>query len=119
MPRKLSWQCGLACGPNLPNVTISLIYIITDLFFQPLSTSAASESFFSAFGVSSLTSVVQSTGKELVSGGLDALEFLGKKTMDVLAEGDPGLRQKREKITGKGPSLSQVWHCIVHEFYHV
>lgn len=69
---------------------------------------AASESFFSAFGVSSLTSVVQSTGKELVSGGLDALEFLGKKTMDVLAEGDPGLRQKREKITGKGPSLSQM-----------
>ena len=43
-----------------------------------------------------------------MSGGLDALEFLGKKTMDVLAEGDPGLRQKREKLTGKGPSLSQV-----------
>lgn len=43
-----------------------------------------------------------------MSGGLDALEFIGKKTMDVLAEGDPGLRQKREKLTGKGPSLSQV-----------
>ena len=51
---------------------------------------------------------MQNTGKELMSGGLDALEFLGKKTMDVLAEGDPGLRQKREKLTGKGPSLSQV-----------
>lgn len=43
-----------------------------------------------------------------MSGGLDALEFLGKKTMDVLAEGDPGLRQKREQLAGKGPSLSQV-----------
>lgn len=68
----------------------------------------AGESFFSGFGVSSLTSVVQSTGKELMSGGLDALEFIGKKTMNVLAEGDPGLRQKREKLAGKGPSLSQV-----------
>lgn len=45
-----------------------------------------------------------------MSGGLDALEFIGKKTMDVLAEGDPGLRQKREKLTGKGPSLSQVFY---------
>jgi len=32
--------------------------------------------------VSSLTSVVQSTGKELMSGGLDALEFIGKKNND-------------------------------------
>lgn len=69
---------------------------------------AAGESLFSAFGVSSLTSVVQTTGIELVSGGLDALEFIGKKTMNVLAEGDPGLRQKREKLAGKGPSLSQM-----------
>ena len=52
--------------------------------------------------------MVQSTGKDLVSGGLDALEFIGKKTMNVLAEGDPGLRQKREQLAGKGLSLSQV-----------
>lgn len=51
--------------------------------------------------------MVQSTGIELVSGGLGALEFIGKKTMTVLSEGDPGLRQKREQISGKGPSLSQ------------
>lgn len=79
-------------------------HILMCLFYL----SAAGESFFSGFGVSSLTSVVQSTGKELMSGGLDALEFIGKKTMNVLAEGDPGLRQKREKLAGKGPSLSQV-----------
>jgi hypothetical protein len=29
-------------------------------------------------------------GKDFVSGGLDALENLGKKTMEVLTEGDPG-----------------------------
>ena len=52
--------------------------------------------------------MVQTTGKELVSGGLDALEFIGKKTMGVLAEGDPGLRQKRKTLAGSGPSLSQV-----------
>lgn len=69
---------------------------------------AASESFFASFGVSSLTNVVQTTAIELGSSGLDALEFIGKKTMNVIAEGDPGLRQKREKLTGKGPSLSQI-----------
>lgn len=58
---------------------------------------------------------MQNTGKELMSGGLDALEFIGKKTMDVLAEGDPGLRQKREKLTGKGPSLSQVLHILFYQ----
>ena len=63
---------------------------------------------FSTLGVSVLTNVVQSKGKELMSGGLDALEFLGKRTMDVLSEGDPALRKKREAITGKGSTLSQV-----------
>ena len=32
-----------------------------------------------------------SQGKDFVSGGLDALENLGKKTMEVLTEGDPGM----------------------------
>lgn len=75
--------------------------------FSLLHQTATGDSFFSGFGVSNLTSVVQSTGIELVSGGLGALEFIGKKTMTVLSEGDPGLRQKREQISGKGPSLSQ------------
>lgn len=68
----------------------------------------ANESFLSSFGVSNLTNVVQTTGKGLVSGGLDALEFIGKKTMGVLAEGDPGLREKRKTLAGSGPSLSQI-----------
>ncbi len=30
-----------------------------------------------------------------MSGGLDALETLGKKTMEVLSEGDPGMCVER------------------------
>eukprot|EP00794_Sanderia_malayensis_P007326 gene7326-8144_t len=57
-------------------------------------------SWFSNLGVSKISSMVQNTGKELVSGSLDALEFVGKKTMDVIAKSDPGFRDK-------GTTLSQ------------
>ncbi|KAL3042522.1 hypothetical protein OYC64_020452 [Pagothenia borchgrevinki] len=62
----------------------------------------------SAFGMlSSLTSVVQSTGKTMITGGLDALEFIGKKTMDVIAEGDPGFK-KTKGLMNRNSTLSQV-----------
>uniref|UniRef100_UPI0037E8B0D6 protein FAM114A2 n=1 Tax=Semicossyphus pulcher TaxID=241346 RepID=UPI0037E8B0D6 len=62
----------------------------------------------SAMGMlTSLTSVVQSTGKTVISGGLDALEFIGKKTMDVIAEGDPGFR-KTKGLMIRNATLSQV-----------
>nr|XP_019952960.1 PREDICTED: protein FAM114A2-like [Paralichthys olivaceus] len=56
---------------------------------------------------SSLTSVVQSTGKTVITGGLDALEFIGKKTMDVIAEGDPGFK-KTKGLMIQNSTLSQV-----------
>uniref|UniRef100_A0A4W5LYB7 Family with sequence similarity 114 member A2 n=1 Tax=Hucho hucho TaxID=62062 RepID=A0A4W5LYB7_9TELE len=56
---------------------------------------------------SSLSSVVQSTGKIVLTGGLDALEFIGKKTMDVIAEGDPGFK-KAKGLMIKTNTLSQV-----------
>lgn len=56
---------------------------------------------------SSLSSVVQSTGKTVISGGLDALEFIGKKTMDVIAEGDPGFK-KTKGLMHRNATLSQV-----------
>ena len=46
-----------------------------------------SSGFFSSYGIS-LTN-------KLVSGGLDTLENLGKKTIGLISEGDPGLRNKR------------------------
>ncbi|KAM7397646.1 hypothetical protein PAMA_005791 [Pampus argenteus] len=62
----------------------------------------------SAMGMlSSLTSVVQSTGKTVITGGLDALEFIGKKTMDVIAEGDPGFK-KTKGLMIRNSTLSQV-----------
>ncbi|XP_035998693.1 protein FAM114A2 [Fundulus heteroclitus] len=62
----------------------------------------------SAMGMlSSLTSVVQTTGKTVISGGLDALEFIGKKTMDVIAEGDPGFK-KTKGLMHRNATLSQV-----------
>ncbi|KPP63369.1 protein FAM114A2-like [Scleropages formosus] len=56
---------------------------------------------------SSLSNVVQSTGKTVITGGLDALEFIGKKTMDVLAEGDPGFKRTKG-LMNRTTTLSQV-----------
>lgn len=68
----------------------------------------ASSPVLGAMGMfSSLSSVVQSTGKTVISGGLDALEFIGKKTMDVIAEGDPGFK-KTKGLMHRNNTLSQV-----------
>ncbi|XP_041953640.1 protein NOXP20 isoform X1 [Alosa sapidissima] len=56
---------------------------------------------------STITSAVQNTGKSVISGGLDALEFIGKKTMTVLAESDPGFK-KTKTLMQKTVSLSQM-----------
>lgn len=57
--------------------------------------------------LSTITNAVQNTGKSVLTGGLDALEFIGKKTMNVLAESDPGY--KRTKILmERTVSLSQL-----------
>ncbi|XP_046524012.1 protein FAM114A2 isoform X1 [Equus quagga] len=60
------------------------------------------------FGVfSTISTAVQSTGKSVISGGLDALEFIGKKTMDVIAEGDPGFKRTKG-LMNRSSTLSQV-----------
>lgn len=46
-------------------------------------------------------------GKTVITGGLDALEFIGKKTMDVIAEGDPGFK-KTKGLMIRNSTLSQV-----------
>ncbi|XP_041337782.1 protein FAM114A2 [Pyrgilauda ruficollis] len=57
--------------------------------------------------LSTISTAVQSTGKSVISGGLDALEFIGKKTMDVIAEGDPGFK-KTKGLINRTSTLSQV-----------
>ncbi|CAJ1063276.1 protein FAM114A2 isoform X1 [Xyrichtys novacula] len=72
------------------------------------ATGEGSAAMESAMGMlSSLTSVVQNTGKTVITGGLDALEFIGKKTMDVIAEGDPGFK-KTKGLMNRNATLSQV-----------
>lgn len=57
--------------------------------------------------VLSNTSLYLSKGKSVITGGLDALEFIGKKTMNVLAESDPGFK-KTKILMQRTASLSQV-----------
>nr|KAF6431179.1 family with sequence similarity 114 member A1 [Rousettus aegyptiacus] len=68
----------------------------------PTSPSSGSRGMLSA-----ITSVVQNTGKSVLTGGLDALEFIGKKTMIVLAESDPGFRRTKT-LMERTVSLSQM-----------
>ncbi|XP_070612660.1 protein NOXP20 [Erythrolamprus reginae] len=57
--------------------------------------------------ISTITSAVQNTGKSVLTGGLDALEFIGKKTMNVLADSDPGFK-KTKILMERTVSLSQL-----------
>lgn len=58
-----------------------------------------------------LTNIFSSTGTKVLAGGLDTLETIGKKTMEVLQDGDPGLVKKRAMLgldAADKPVLSQV-----------
>ncbi|NXK54665.1 NXP20 protein, partial [Chauna torquata] len=68
----------------------------------PSSPSSGSRGMLSA-----ITNVVQNTGKSVLSGGLDALEFIGKTTMNVLAESDPGFKRTKT-LMARTVSLSQL-----------
>lgn len=50
------------------------------------------------------------TGSKVMTGGLDTLEAIGKKTMEVLQDGDPGLKKKRAFFMNEPdkPILSQI-----------
>lgn len=63
---------------------------------------------FGNFG--NLVSGVSTISTKVISGGLETLETIGKKTMEVLQEGDPGLKKKRAflKLEQEKPVLSQV-----------
>ncbi|KAL0272909.1 UNVERIFIED_CONTAM: hypothetical protein PYX00_005724 [Menopon gallinae] len=81
--------------------------------------SSSGINLFPSFGLSNLVAgvtknIVENTkvheiGSKVISGGLDTLESFGKKTMEVLQEGDPGLRKKRALLLGnEKPVLSQI-----------
>jgi hypothetical protein len=71
----------------------------------------SSENPKSSFNVmGNVLKFVESTGGMIVNSGLNTLESIGKKTMDVLQEGDPGLKKKRALFAREPdkPTLSQV-----------
>ncbi|XP_054264845.1 protein FAM114A2 [Macrosteles quadrilineatus] len=61
-------------------------------------------------GLGSIMSGVSFLGSSVINRGLDTLETIGKKTMEVLQEGDPGLKKKRALLfqDEDKPILSQI-----------
>ncbi|MGH0130463.1 UNVERIFIED_CONTAM: hypothetical protein FKN15_035190 [Acipenser sinensis] len=69
----------------------------------PVESTAPAETGMSG---SQMTECTES-GKSVITGGLDALEFIGKKTMNVLAESDPGFK-KTKILMRRTVTLSQM-----------
>lgn len=67
---------------------------------EPRSTTATDR-----FGFDQIVSGVTQISNKVITGGLDTLEGIGKKTMTILQENDPGLLSKR---MNDGVVLSQV-----------
>ncbi|XP_064103828.1 protein FAM114A2-like [Macrobrachium nipponense] len=63
---------------------------------------------FSSLGslVSGVSGVFETASNKVLMGGLDTLEVIGRKAMDVIQEGDPGLRKKRAFLANAKPNLS-------------
>ncbi|CAM1292308.1 Uncharacterised protein g397 [Pycnogonum litorale] len=62
--------------------------------------------------LSGVSNMLENTGNKVIGSGVGALEIIGKKTMDIITEGDPHLKNKRALIssaTGSShPVLSQL-----------
>lgn len=62
-------------------------------------------------GVSNITRFVESTGSSLFSTGLGTLEAIGKKTIDVLQQTDPGLKRTKAAL-GNPLQANQDLPCL-------
>lgn len=58
--------------------------------------------------VSGVSGALETASSKVLLGGLNTLEVIGRKAMDVIQEGDPGLRKKRALLANRKPILSQV-----------
>lgn len=76
------------------------------LAFPDEKESKPRSSFFSE--VASWTKAFENTGAKVIVGGLDTLELIGKKSMDIIMQGDPGLRRKRTALSRGYQTLSEV-----------
>lgn len=62
----------------------------------------------------SFVSGVTQIGNRVIAGGLDTLEGIGKRTMNIIQENDPGLLNKRKMLMmdKDAPALSQVSNIV-------
>lgn len=102
--RKLKESENAPKAPNLDRVS-------TEVEDKQVEDQATGDAFQFGNLLSGVTKFVESTSTKVISGGLDTLETIGKKTMEVLQDGDPGLAKKRAML-GLGaedkPVLSQL-----------
>lgn len=63
-------------------------------------------------GVSNFTRLVETTGTSLFATGLDTLESIGKKTIDVLQQTDPGFKKTRATLVNPLAGTSQEKVCL-------
>uniref|UniRef100_W5N622 Family with sequence similarity 114 member A1 n=1 Tax=Lepisosteus oculatus TaxID=7918 RepID=W5N622_LEPOC len=94
-------------GSEEPKDAGSPVEEATEVCEWPTDSSPSSLSSGSRGVLSTITNAVQNTGKSVITGGLDALEFIGRKTMNVLAESDPGFK-KTKILMQRTVSLSQM-----------
>ncbi|XP_064419451.1 protein NOXP20 isoform X4 [Latimeria chalumnae] len=94
-----SWTKSLL---STATATVEAVEIKDSVDSSPSSPSSGPRGMLSA-----ITNVVQNTGKTVLTGGLDALEFIGKKTMNVLAESDPGFKRTKN-LMERTVTLSQI-----------
>lgn len=66
------------------------------------------------FGFDQIVSGVTQISSKVISGGLDTLEGIGKKTMNILQENDAGLLSKR-KLLGMGNDDGMVLSQVLRE----
>lgn len=60
------------------------------------------------FLVSGVSGALETASSKVLLGGLDTLEVIGRKAMNVIQEGDPGLRKKRALLENRKPNLSLI-----------
>lgn len=70
--------------------------------------SASSGGWWSAWGVSKLTGAVQEKSKNLVTGSLDVLESIGRKTFDAINDHDHAVIREKTKMIFERGELPQL-----------
>ncbi|XP_025409362.1 protein FAM114A2 [Sipha flava] len=85
---------GAPSPEELASMSSNKVTLLNDKLTEESSESILDTNYFLS-NVSQITKIVENTGSKLINGGLDTLESVGKKTLEVLQEGDPGLRKKR------------------------